>query len=104
MTKQSGYLMRQRQQREEELRRHRYITTQWCEDAAILAANEVFQRRGDKLDEFRQAYRKWAMEIANTTLEDAANDQEIWFTKGRLDELLKDVLGEHFVPWDERYQ
>lgn len=104
MAKQSGYLARMQAQRAAELKRHRIFTIQWAADAAILAANEVFQRRGEKLVEFNNAFVRWAHEIANTTMEDARDDKSLEYTKAKLDERMQELLGDAFVPWEERYR
>ena len=83
--------------------RQRAFTIQWCADAALLAANDVFQRRGEKLVEFNKAMVEYANEIARMTLEDAKADKSIVYTKDKLDGRRKDILGDAFVPWEERY-
>ena len=37
------------------------------------------------------------------TLDDAKGDKSLEYTKAKLDGRLKELLGEDFVPWDERY-
>ena len=101
--KPSGYLQRQQSQRQAEISFHRKFTMQWCSDAAILAANEVFQRRGDKIVEFHNAFVRFTNEIANMTLEDAKGDKTLEYTKSKVDGKLREILGKDFVPWDERY-
>ena len=82
----------------------RLFTMQWCADAAILAARDVFQRKGDKLAEFGEKFFEYAQQIAEMTLEDADGDKEIQYVKYKVDEALKSALGDkHFVPWEERY-
>lgn len=100
----NAYLAKLQAQKLAELSYHRRFALHWCADAAILAAHEVFQRRGDKLAEFHEAFCKWANAIAETTLDDAKDDRSIEYTKGKIDRMLLDVLGEeHFQPWEERY-
>ena len=103
MAKQSGYLQRLQQQRASDIKFHRYFTMQWCADAAILAANEVFQRKGKKLVEFHNAFIKYAHEIAEMTLDDAKGDRDLEYTKAKIDERMQELLGEDFQPWEERY-
>ncbi len=98
-----NYLARQQAQRSAELKHQRLFTMQWCADAAIIAANEVFQRKGKKLAEFGEAFFKWAQKIAELTLDDAKDDGSIDYTKGKVDGILEELLGEDFVPWEERY-
>ena len=103
MPKPSAYMQKIQAAQAAEINYHRKFTTQWCEDAAILAANEVFQRRGEKLVEYRDAYRRWASEIANMTIEDAKGDRSLEYTKYKIDGILRDLLGDNFVPWEDRY-
>lgn len=103
MGKQNAYLAKLQAQKEAEIAAHRKFTINWCADAAILAANEVFQRRGKKLAEFRDVYMRYAHEIAEMTMDDAKADKSLEYTKYKLDERLKDLLGEDFKTWDERY-
>lgn len=100
----NAYLAKLQAQKAQEMREVRLFTVKWCSDAAILAANEVFQRKGDKIAEFHEAFCRYAMEIAEMTVEDAKADKEMVYTKAKLDKRLFDILGEkYFVPWDERY-
>lgn len=97
------FLARQQAKQAAEIKLHRLFTMQWCADAAILAANEVFQRKGEKLVEFHNAFIKYANEIAEMTLADAKDDKNIDYTKGKVDGRLKEILGEAFEPWETRY-
>ena len=104
MPKPSAFAMKMQAKQAAEINYHRKFTTQWCEDAAILAANEVFQRRGAKLVEFRDAYRRWADDIASMTIDDAKGDRSLEYTKDRLDGRLRAVLPEKdFEDWGKRY-
>ena len=104
MPKPSAYMQKIQAAQAAEINYHRKFTTQWCEDAAVLAANEVFQRRGDKLVEFRDAYRRWADDIASMTIDDAKGDKSLEYTKDRLDGRLRAVLPEKdFEDWGKRY-
>lgn len=99
----NDFLRKVQAQKELEIQRHRQFTIQWCADAAILAANEVFQRKGEKLVEFNNAFAKYAKMIAEMTLDDAKDDKSIVYTKEKVDGRLKELLGDDFVPWEERY-
>lgn len=104
MAKQSGYLARMQAKKAADISFHRKFTMQWCADAAILAANEVFHRRGKALAEFHNAFIRYAHEIAEMTLEDAQADKSLEYTKYKVDEQLKELLGDDFLPWEERYR
>lgn len=103
MANNKNYLARQQAQKAADIKRHRLFTMQWCADAAILAAHEVFQRKGEKLVEFHNAFVKYANEIAEMTLADAKDDKTIDYTKGKVDGQLKELLGDKFEPWEVRY-
>lgn len=103
MANNKGYLAMQQAKKAAEIKMHRLFTMQWCADAAVLAAHEVFQRKGEKLVEFHNAFIKYANEIAEMTLTDAKDDKDIDYTKGKVDGLLKELLGDKFQPWEVRY-
>ncbi len=104
MAKPSGMMIKMRAAMEAEISYNRKFTVQWCEDAALIAANEVFKRRGEKLAEFRDAFREIVMEIAHTTIDDARGDKSLEYTKDRLDGRLKGILDEKdFEDWSMRY-
>ena len=104
MPKQSTYIRRLQIEKQAAIERDRLFTMQWCADAAALAANEVFHRKGDIIVDFILAMQKYSQEIANLTLDDAKADRNIEYTKAKVDEALKAILPEDiFQPWDERY-
>ncbi len=92
------------EQKAYDIQRHRAFTIQWCADADIMAANEVFQRKGEKLVEFNNTFAQYAKMIAEMTLDDARDDKSIVYTKEKVDGRLKELLGDAFVPWDDRYK
>lgn len=102
--KKSSFIQRMQEQKAYEIKWHREFTIQWCADAAILAANEVFQRKGEKLVEFNNTFAQYAKMIAEMTLDDARGDKSIVYTKEKVDGRLKELLGDAFVPWDDRYK
>lgn len=104
MPKPNAYLLHLQAQKAAEMKRQRLFTIQWCADAAILAANEVFHRKGEKLVEFYNAFVKYSHEIAEMTIEDAKDDKGISYTKGKLDAALQELLGDDFRPYEERYR
>lgn len=99
----NAYLARMQAQKAADISFHRKFTMQWNADAAILAANEVFQRKGKKIVEFYNAFVRYSHEIAKMTLDDAKDDKTIEYTKAKVDARLKEILGEDFQPWEERY-
>lgn len=103
MAKNSKWLAEQQRRQAATIAYHRRFTMQWCADAAIIAAHKVFQRKGEKLVEFGEAFMDIAQEIAELTISDAKDDKAIEYTKGKVVGLLKELLGDAFAPWEERY-
>lgn len=78
--------------------------TQMCMDAAMIAANEVFNMGPTRCQAFAEAFITAMNEIATMTVQDGKTDKQLWYTKAKLDERLKQICGEHFQPWEERYK
>lgn len=81
-----------------------HIHSQMCKDAAFLAANKVFNMGPGRVEKFSEAFDEALREIAIMTIKDGKHDKELWHTKDTLDRRMKQICGEHFVPWEERYQ
>ena len=103
MPKPNAYLMKLQAQKQAEMSLQRQFTIQWCADAAVLAANEVFHRKGPTLVEFYNVFVRWAHEIAEMAITDAKDDKDMAFTKGKLDAMLEKLLEDDFIPYEERY-
>ena len=103
MPKPSAYAKQIQAKQAARLRYTREFTMQWCCDAAIIAANEVFHRKGEKLVEFARAFSRIAHEIAQLTTDDAVADRTLEYTKVKTDAMLQPLLGDAFQPWDVRY-
>ena len=97
--KKSGYLMRARAMEIE----RRSVHTQMCLDAAMIAANEIFNMGPTRCEAFAAAYSEALNAIAGMTVEDGRTDRDLWFSKRKLDERLQQICGEKFQPWEVRY-
>lgn len=86
-----------------ELNFFRTFTIQQCMDMAMIALNDKFGFGAERLDQFETAFYDVFREYATNTIEDAKTDKDIEYTKGSLDRKLQQIMGEHFVPWEERY-
>ena len=102
--KRSGYLHRIQRDVNRQLSESRSIHTQMCLDAAMIAANEVFNMGPSRAKTFADAFSSALKEIATMTVQDGKSDKQLWFTKAKLDERLKQICGENFQPWEERYR
>lgn len=73
---------------------------QMAKDAAMIAANEVFQMGPGRANAYSDAFDRAMVEIAKLTVGDTP-DME--YTKAKVDERLKAICGEGFQQWEERY-
>lgn len=97
------YVERQQIRRAQEASFHRRFAIQFCMDGAAAGINEHLGLQGQELADCMQTIGKWIMRIAELTVEDAADDKEIVYTKDQVDKKLKEILPpEYFKPWDER--
>ncbi len=81
------------------------IAMQMGLDAGMIAANEVLGMGAGRAEKFRTAYINTVNEISRMTVEDSDDDPEFVYTKAKVDERLKKIVGEdNFVPWEERYK
>lgn len=60
---------------------------QMCLDAAMIAANEVFNMGPSRVEAFCNAF-----------------SEDMEYTKAKLDQRLKQICGDKFQPWEERYR
>ena len=77
--------------------------TQMMLDAVVIGANETFGRRGGIIRDLCANTMTAFDEIARLTVADSKDDPEFIYAKTKLDERLHEILGEHFQPWDVRY-
>lgn len=99
--RQSNYIARVRAAARKQVTELHGIHTQMCLDAAIVAANEVLDLGPTRVKAFVEEFSDALMAIAKMGVEDT---QDMEFTKTKVDARLKEICGENFVPWDERYR
>ena len=102
--KRSGYLQRLQSDVNRQLAESRSVHTQMCLDAAMIAANEVFNMGPSRVEAFCAAFSATLSEIAAMTVSDGKTDRELWHTKDTIDRRLRQICGDHFQPWEERYK
>ena len=81
----------------------RSFTVQQCVDMMMIAAHDVFGFGPDRLNKLEKAFYDVFREYAKMTIDDAKDDKEIEYTKGKVDAKLEQIMGEYFVSWEERY-
>lgn len=104
MGKPNDFLSRIQRAHEHEMREQRRFVLQQCKDMMLIAANEAFGFGADRLKRLSDAYDEVFLEYARVVVDDAKSDKEIWYTKEKFDQRLREICGEHFIPWDERYK
>ena len=81
----------------------RMFTVQQCVDMMTIAANEEYGLGPERLKRLEETFYEVFKEYAKMTLEDAKDDKAIEYTKTKLDRKLKEITGDYFKPWEERY-
>lgn len=73
-------------------------------DAAMMAANEVFQMGPGRAKQFQDAMIEYVNEISSMFVEDSKGDATLEYSKATLDKRIESIVGEeNFEPWDIRY-
>ena len=77
---------------------------QQAKDMMLIAAGDALGFGPDRAKRLSDAFDKAFTDYATLTLDDAKADKDIWYTKAKIDERLKEICGEYFSPWEERYK
>lgn len=104
MGKNNAFLSMVKTEVQKQVAATRPILIQMCLDSAMIAANNVFQMGPGRCKAFCDAFNDAMNELSLMTVEDGKEDKELWHTKAVLDNRLKEICGENFVPWEERYR
>jgi hypothetical protein len=90
---------------EANFRRQLDIGMQIAADAALMAADDVFDVNAYSAGKFMRAHTDNVNGIAKLTCEDSEADPDIVYTKTDIDRRLRQIVGnDNFMPWDERYK
>lgn len=77
---------------------------QMCQDAACIAAHKTLGMGPGRAENFCAELRLTINRMSSMALEDAEGDPDIWYTKAKLDEELRAIVGaDKFAPFEERY-
>ena len=104
MAKQNSFLAKMEAQKQLEMSFVRRFAVQQSKDIMLIAAHRAFGFGPDRAKILGDTFDRVFEEYATMTVEDAKNDKEIWYTKDKIDRALKEICGEHFEPWEERYK
>ena len=91
------------QQLQEQVQFMKGFTLQQSLDMALITLHDEFGFGPDRCGKFETAFRKTFLEYARMCVEDGADDEEIVYTKEKVDRALRAACGDSILPFDERY-
>ena len=86
-----------------EVERMKGFTLQQSLDMALITLNAEFGFGPERCAAFEAAFRKTFIDCAKMCVEDGASDDEIWYTKEKVDRALRRACGDNILSFDERY-
>lgn len=79
------------------------MALQQSADAALMAADDVFNVTEETAEQFHLAHIEYVNEMSHMAVVKDKDDKEMVWTKATIDKRLLQIVGEkNFVPWDER--
>lgn len=104
MAKQSRLMIMAQQIADGIIREQTTVRIQMMKDVATITANKVLGLGPGRAEAFLKTYDEVANMVAEMFVEDSADDRQLWYSKAKLDEQLKDIVGEeNFQSYEERY-
>lgn len=103
MPRKNAFLAKQQARTEALCRTQRLFTIQQCSDMMLIAAADEFGFGADRLVRLKRKYDEVFAEYAKMAISDGADDPDIVYTREKVDRKLKQILGDAFSPWEERY-
>ena len=79
------------------------FTIQQCIDMALIALHHEFHFGPKYCARFEKAFRETFLDYAQLCVEDGRDDEEIVYTKEKVDRALRAACGEDILPFEERY-
>lgn len=79
------------------------MAMQIVQDAAFLAAADVFRMGPGRCEAFGVAIREYVNEMARMMRADQQSDPEYVYTRAKVDQRLRKICGDKFEPWEVRY-
>ena len=79
------------------------MALQQAADAAMMAIDDVFDVNEYSAEKFYVAHVQYVNQMARLMLDDYEDDKEMLHTKTDIDRRLKQIVGDNFEPWEERY-
>ena len=87
-----------------EFRKKLDMALQLSADAALMAADDVFDVNAYNAEKFHASHVEYVDKISHMTVVEDKDDDEMVWTKATVDKRLLQIVGEkNFTPWEERY-
>lgn len=99
--KKSGYLQRVQAARQKDSLENYFFARQFMADIMQITLNREFGFGRERIKRFCKAFSEMHDELATMW---NADSKDMEFTKHKIDEALKQIAGDEFVPWEERYR
>jgi hypothetical protein len=104
MPKPSAFVIKQGIKREMARQADIMFAIQQSKDMMLIAAGDALGFGPERAKRLGDAFDAVFTEYCATLVEDNKCDKDNWYTRAKIDERLKQICGEHFVPWEERYK
>ena len=96
----SGYLAK----RQAELNHYSRNSIQMANDAFFMAAADMFGLGPKRAAKLQMMVNSYLREVAELVTEDSKADAHFIYAKTKIDNRLKEIFGEGFQSWEERYE
>lgn len=84
-------------------RRKLMMGMQMADDAALMAADDVFDVNEYSAERFHERHIFYVNKMSHMAVVEDADDPNMEWTKDTIDRRLRQIVGkDNFVPWDER--
>lgn len=84
-------------------RRKLMMGMQMADDAALMAADDVFDVNEYSAERFHERHVYYVNKMSHMAVVEDRDDPNMEWTKDTIDRRLRQIVGEkNFVPWDER--
>lgn len=86
-------------------RRKLMMGMQMADDAALMAADDVFDVNEYSAERFHERHVYYVNKMSHMAVVEDRDDPHMEWTKDTIDRRLRQIVGEkNFVPWDERME
>lgn len=103
MSSKNAYAAKQIQSRKLMMDAQRLFTIQYCSDLMAIMLHREFGFGAERCNRALQAFGRLHDEFMLDALEDDQNDRNLNFTKGNLDNLLREIFKDKTQSFEQRY-